>query len=204
MVYTRITAPYDGFVTRRSYHEGAFVRSADAGNGEPIVTVVRSDIMVVVVDVPHNDVPDLDVGDPVTVQFDALKARGMFQGRITRTAYALDPKYGTLRAEIVLPNPDGRLRPGLVGRVEIVLEIGENVLTIPSSAIAVLDSTDKTADCYRVANGRAVKTRIKFGLVDGRRIKVLDGLKEGDIVIAKPDARLSDGQTVTIRREGTD
>ena len=65
-------------------------------------------------------------------------------------------------------------------------------------------SSDNTADCYRVASGRAVKTRIKLGPGDGLRVEVLDGLKEGDIVIANPDAGLSDGETVTIRREETD
>ena len=123
--YARITAPFDGIVTRRNYHEGALVRSATAGIADPVVTVVRSDIMVVVVQVPEGDVPALDVGDPVTVRIRALKPRGVFQGRITRTAYALD-KDRTLRAEIVLPNTDGRLRPGLVGGVEIELDTREN------------------------------------------------------------------------------
>ena len=111
--------------------------------------------MRVVVLVPDRDVPYLDEGDPVTVQIDALGARGVFQGRIARTAYALDQDR-TLRAEIDLPNADGRLRPGQFGRVEIELETRENVLTIPSSAI-MSGSSDDTANCYRVAGGRAVQ-----------------------------------------------
>jgi HlyD family secretion protein len=200
--YTKIVAPFDGIVTRRNYHAGAFIRSANMGNVDPIVTIVRTDLMRVVVAVPDSDVPYLDEGDPTTVRIDALGARGVFQGRIVRTAYGLDPLSRTLHAEIDLPNTDGRLRPGQRGRVEIDLETPENVLTIPSTAIAERGAAAGMSVCYRVVAGRAVRTPIKSGDDDGRRVEVLEGLKEGDVVIANPAARMSDGQAVTIRRDG--
>ncbi len=198
--YTQIVSPFDGIVTRRSYHVGAFVRSANVGNVDPIVTIVRTDIMRVVVQVPDRDVPYLDEGDPATVQIDALRARGVYRGRIARTAYALNPADRTLRAEIDLPNADGRLRPGQFGRVEINLETRENVLTIPRSAI-VEQNADGTAICYGVVSGRAKRIPIKLDVV-GFRVEVLEGLKEGDIVIVNPVSRISDGQAVSIRRDG--
>jgi membrane fusion protein (multidrug efflux system) len=146
-------------------------------------------------------VPLLDVGDPVMVRINSLGARGLLQGQITRTAYALDPQDRTLRAEIALPNTDGRLRPGQMGRVTINLETRENVLTIPSSAIVERNDLGK-AVCYRVEGGRAVRAILLVGPDDGLRVEVLYGLKEGDTVITKPDTRISDGQAVTIRREG--
>jgi HlyD family secretion protein len=198
--YTRITAPFDGVVTRRNYHEGAFVRSANMGNAEPIVTIVRSDKMLVVVRVPENFVPYLDEGDPANISIDALGRREVFQGQITRTAYALDPQDRTLRAEIALPNTDGRLRPGLGGQAWIVLESRENAISLPISAIR--QQRDDTAQCFRVVDGRVVRTRITLGPRDFRRAVVLDGLKEGDVVIADPDNQIADGQAVTIRQDG--
>ncbi len=79
--YARIRAPFDGIVTRRNYHVGDFIRSAKVGNVEPIVTVVRTDIMRVVVRVPDVDVPYLDEGDPVMVTQNARGPR-VFHGRI--------------------------------------------------------------------------------------------------------------------------
>ena len=92
--YTRITSPYDGVVTRRNYHVGNFVRAAGVGDVQPIVTVVRMDLMRVVVGVPETDVPYLDPGDPATVRIDSLGAVGVYKGRVARTAYALDPAIG--------------------------------------------------------------------------------------------------------------
>jgi RND family efflux transporter MFP subunit len=157
--------------------------------------------MRVVVPVPDRDVPYLDPGDPATVRLDALGARGVYEGRVARTAYALNPDDHTFLAEIDLPNVDGRLRPGQYGSVEIKLETRENVLTVPSSAILARNA-DGMATCLRAVSGRAVRTRIKLGLDDGRRVEVLEGLKEGDIIIANPDVRMPDGQAITIRREG--
>jgi RND family efflux transporter MFP subunit len=198
--YTKIVAPFDGVITRRSYHEGAFVRPPDAGKADPIYTVVRSDIMLVVVSVPDREVPYLDVGDPATIRIDALGANRVIQGTITRMAYALDQDR-TLRAEIALPDSDGRQRPGLVGAVTIKLDTRENVMMIPKTAIVGL-VVDGRAVCFRVVDGRAVRTPIKLGDDDPWRVEVLEGLKDGDAVIDNPDARMPDGQAVTIRRDG--
>ena len=198
--YTSIVSPYDGFVTRRNYHVGALVGPASAAHADPIATVVRSDVMRVVVRVPEQDAPQLDLGDRATVRIDALGARGVFQGVISRTAYALDPKDRTLVAEIDLANRDGRLRPGQYASVEIVLEAKENALTIPSSAFVEVYA-DNAAACYRVVNDHAVRTRIKFGPDNGLSIEILEGLKEGDVVIDNPDREMPDGQAVRIRRD---
>ena len=205
--YARITAPFDGVVTRgATITRGAFVRAASAENVEPIVTVVRSDIMVVVVDVLNNDVPVLDVGDPVTVQFDALKARGVFPGRITRTAYALEPKYGTLRARSSCRIPTAASGPVSSGASRSFWRSGKTCSVIPSLAIAAkLDSGDNTADS---ATGSRTGVRSRPGsswvlaMADASRCSMAS--KGKATFIAIPDARLSDGQAVTIRREGTD
>ncbi len=198
--YTKIDSPFDGIVTWRDCHVGELVCSPSVGNVKPILKIDQTSPIRVVVFVPDGDVPYLDEGDRVTVRIDALGARGVYKGRIARTAYALDPQDRNLRAEIDLPNADGRLRSGQFGRVEIDLETRENVLTIPSSAI-IERNADGTAVCYRVVGGRAARARCRVALDDGVRSEVLEGVKEGDVVIANPDVRMPDGQPVTIRRE---
>jgi HlyD family secretion protein len=199
--YTKIDAPFDGIVTRRNFQVGDLVRSPNAGNVKPIVTVVQTQRMRVVVDVPEDDAPLLDEGDRAKVRIGGLGARAVYQGQIARPAYALDPVERTVRAEIDLPNTDGRLRPGESGIVTIVLAVKENVLTIPGSAIAAEDADGMTV-CYRAVAGRAVRSRIRIGdRDDGTRFEVLEGLKEGDVVIAEPGAALVDGQAIRIQRD---
>ncbi len=61
---------------------------------------------------------------------------------------------------------------------------------------------DGTAACYRVLDGRAINAPIKIGEGDREYVEVLEGLKEGDIVITGRGGRVSDGQAVTIQRDG--
>ena len=198
--YTRITSPYDGVVTRRNYHVGNFVRAAGVGDVEPIATVVRTDRMRVVVDVPETDVPYLDLGDPATVRIASLGAVGVFKDRVKRTAYALN-KGQTLRVEIDLPNADDRLRPGQVGGVDIELESRDNVLTIPTSVVRDWD-LEGNSHCFRVVDGHAVLMPIKVAGDGIGDFMVIDGLKEGDAVIIGPGGVITDGEAVTIRPDG--
>lgn len=197
--YTRIQAPFDGVVTWCPYHNGEYVRSPNVETVNPIVRVARVDLMRVAVKVTERDALDLDVGDRVKIWIDVLGPKTVYEGRVARTAYELDPADGTLAVDVDLPNKDGRLRPGQNGRVEIQLESREG-LTIPRSAVVSRDQ-DGTGACFRVVDGRAVQTKIKLGFGDNQRTEVLEGLNEGDRVIARSVGQVSDDIPVTILPE---
>ncbi|HEX4614070.1 MAG TPA: efflux RND transporter periplasmic adaptor subunit, partial [Urbifossiella sp.] len=121
--YTIIRSPYTGVVTRRSFHPGDYVRSADAGGDRvPVLSVERTDVMRVVVYVPERDVPFVDAGDPAVVEVDALpgaafKSTPDNRVVVSRLAASEDPHTRMMRVEVDLKNPDGHLRRGMYGRV---------------------------------------------------------------------------------------
>jgi HlyD family secretion protein len=195
---SRIVTPWDGFVTRRSYHAGDYLNPVQAGGLAPLLTLIRSGKVRVAVNVPDRDAPYLDKGDRATVHIDSLPGHD-YQGLIARTSVALDTDTRTVRAEIDLDNADGRLRPGQYGTVTIDLLDRHNVPTIPASALFDR-SAGGAASCYRIVEGRAVRTRIRIGEEDGARVEVLGGLKEGDSVISDPGQGISDGQRISIER----
>ncbi len=199
--YTRLISPYDGVVTRRSFHPGDFVRAPDAGMNVPVFTVSRTDAMRAIIQVPDRDVPLVDRGDPAEVRFDALPGR-VFRGKVDRFSNTEEVQNRTMRTEVDLPNPDGALREGMFGLATIVLEGLPGVLTIPGTALVGPFTADQ-AYCFRVEDGRAVRTPIKLGYSGGGRAIVLEGLKEGDVVAADP-ARLKDGQAVEVEPEAGD
>jgi RND family efflux transporter MFP subunit len=184
--YTRIVSPYEGVVTFRGFHPGDFVRAPDAGKNIPLFRVARTDKMRVVTQVPDRDVPYLERGNPATVVLDALLGQ-TFRGPVARFAEAEDPQTRTMRTEIDLDNRGKTLREGMYGVVTIALNGAQSGLTIPTSALDNKDGAGR-ASCFRIVDGRAVWTQIRFEQLDGTRALVLDGLKDGDLVVVDPAA----------------
>jgi HlyD family secretion protein len=190
--YTRIVSPFDGVVTRRSYHPGAFIRSATEGASIPLLTVMRTDLMRVVVQVPDLDVPLLDVGDKATVVVDALKGEPM-TGTVARLARSEDPTTRTMRAEIDLPNSSGRLVEGMYGRVTIELLPPSGNLTLPDACV-VTHAGKPTV--LVVKDGRTLRRSVKLGEDNGTLVEILSGIGEQDDVITRPGSSLNEGAQV--------
>jgi HlyD family secretion protein len=188
--YTKLAAPYDGVVTRRGIDTGQL--TTPGATGEPLFVVARSEVVTIAVGVPETDAPFVNTGDVALVRAPALVGR-TFEGKVTRTSWALDSATRTLRAEIDLPNPDGVLRPGLYVYVAIVVEEHKDVLTLPSTAVF---KDGEKALCVAVSGGRAHRKEIKVGLSDGKRTEVLSGLEEGERIVEANAASLADGQPV--------
>jgi HlyD family secretion protein len=208
--YTRLTAPFDGVVTRRHINTGDFVQPPTGGKGEPLFVVERRDVMRIFVDVPESDAGWVQKGAAARVRVQALSGPE-FVGEVARTSYSLDRTARTLLAEIDLPNPQDRLRSGMYASATITAA-HPNVLTLP--AAAVLTQGDVTQGyqtyCFLVEDGKARRTPIEVGARNAERVEVLKKqAKPGqagswvdftgeEVVIAGNLAGLSDGQAISL------
>jgi RND family efflux transporter MFP subunit len=199
--YTKIVSPYDGVVTCRNFHPGAFVRSPDHGGQVPLLTVDRVDKMRVVVQIPERDVPFIQPGDKATIHFDALPQR-KFEGSVSRIAESEEPASRTMRAEIDLPNPDGLIRDHMFGRVEISLEEPLEAVTIPSACL-VGEVSGGQARLFVVAGDEARLQEVKIGRDTGVEVEILSGVSLGDQVVLRPPGGLLDGAKVASRAAST-
>jgi RND family efflux transporter MFP subunit len=188
--YTRIEAPFDGVVIRRRIDTGQLTKpGADAA---PLFVLARTDLLTVVTDVPELFAADVEPGDPATVELQAVKGKPV-EAKVTRTAWALDPKSRTLRVEIDLPNRQGRLRPGLYAYATVVADEHRNVQTVPATALV----RDKDQSfCVTIADGRAKRRPVEVGLTDGSWTEVVSGLDAGDTVVKANAASIAEGQAL--------
>jgi HlyD family secretion protein len=92
---TRILAPFDGVVIRRNVSSGHYLRPGERGGNEALLTIVRTDLLRVVVEVPEQTALRTTAGTPARVTFPALPGK-TFKGKVTRTAFALDPSDFTM------------------------------------------------------------------------------------------------------------
>jgi RND family efflux transporter MFP subunit len=193
--FATITAPFNGVITYRSMNPGDFVRGANGGAVvNPLLTVQRTDLFRVVVLVPDRDVEFISKGKSAEMEIDSLPGR-KFSATVSRIATSLDQSTRLMRVELDLPNPTGKIYHGMYGQVTIVLEKGENQLSIPTSCVAG-KIEDGKASVYVVRGGRAEKVLVEVGMDTGLRVAVLKGLAKDDQVILNPSSEISEHSEV--------
>lgn len=193
--FATIVAPFDGVVTQRNFFVGDFVRAASEGTHLPLLTVQRTDRMRVVVQIPDRDVAYADPGDPATLEIDALPGQKL-TAKISRVSQSEDPSTRLMHVEIDLPNPTGRIRNGMYGRVTILLDKMEG-LVIPCSCLVGKPQEGK-GNVFVVRDGHASLTPVRISGDNGLHVGVLSGLKADEAVIAHPSADISDGVAVAV------
>ena len=208
--YTKIRAPYDGIVTQRKVNTRDFVQPGAGNKGAYLFVVEKINPVRVFINVQEMDAVWIRKGDVGIIRVQSLQGRE-FRGTVVRTARSLNPQNRTLRTEIDLPNPKGDLLPGTYVTATIIAE-HKSVWTLPEAAV-VTKGEEKS--CYRVKNGRAVRTPLQIGMTGGGLVEVLKiqtktkgqgkkgkwGAVTGkEEIIASDAAGLSDGQAVRPRR----
>lgn len=190
--YTRIRAPFDGVVTRRTVDHGALVQEAARSGGMPLFTVQRVDRMRVAFDVPEVDLPFVAPGASATLRPYASVGPPL-EGVVSRVANSLEVATRTMRAEIDLDNADGRLVDGMYMHLRLAVDVRPDVLTLPAAAL--LHESGK-AFVYVVADGVAEKRALVLGLDDGIDVEVQSGLAAHEAVVVVGMALISPGARV--------
>ncbi|QDU18499.1 efflux RND transporter periplasmic adaptor subunit [Urbifossiella limnaea] len=194
--YTRIKAPFDGVVTRRTANTGDFV-AADGRHG--LFAVARLDPVRVVVNVPEADAGLVDAGTAVSV---ALPTAGApVSGKVVRTSWALDPGSRTLRTEIDLPNPGGKVRPGMYVVAKLTAELPAE-WAVPAAAVGKANDEPVV---FLAEGGKAVRVAVQFHRGDAQHTQVRRYRRPGTAdwtdftgaeSVAAPAAAVTDGQAL--------
>jgi multidrug efflux pump subunit AcrA (membrane-fusion protein) len=167
-------APATGIVTKKQVFEGQGVKA-----GENLLMISPTDPVWVDASVYEQDLPFVREGMPVEVDVEGLPGESV-QGRVTFLYPQLRENSRTLKARIELPNPGGRLRPGMYATVRIESRSAEPVLSVPSSAI--LHTGTRDVAFMDIGDNRLMPMIVRTGRVGDERIEVLEGLSEGDRV----------------------
>ncbi len=169
--YTRIVAPFDGVVSRRLVNRGDFVQAASSGITTPLFTVQRVDMIRIFCNVPESDVSRIRVGLRASIKPYGLEKP--IEGKVTRFEGRLDAQTRNMRTEIDVPNPGGRLYPGMYAQVALETEIHRNALTLPVSAVGA-DTGGKFV--YAVQQDRIVRLPVQIGMLEGGVAEIIGGV----------------------------
>ena len=169
-----ITAPSSGYVIEKAVVEGAYVEA-----GTQVYRIADLSRVWIDADVYEADLPYLKVGEPVRVQLPYAQNKS-FEGHLDYIYPTLNDKTRTARARIVLPNEDLELKPDMYANVVLDVDLGER-LSVPDSAVVY--TGPRRLVFVDLGEGRLRPAKVKLGVHAGGYYEIIDGLKEGDLVV---------------------
>ena len=187
--YQFLRAPFDGVVVSRSADPGALVVVPPSNDAARAVVEVwdtsRVRIQAYVAQAEADLVHD---GDSVRIWSDARPAE-VKDAAITRTTHALDPATRTMLIEVELDNHDGSFIAGSYAHMKLALR-APRAVAIPVEALTFRGSEPTVAV---VQGGSATFRRVQVGRTDGRRVRVVSGVTEGEFVALFPGDDVTEG-----------
>jgi RND family efflux transporter MFP subunit len=181
-------------ITHRYADPGSLIQAGTASDTQSMPLVCLSDNYRLRLDFPVSVayIKDIQIGDRVEVRVQSLKGKP-FTGTISRSTQKVDEDTRTMIMEIEVPNPKLELVPGMYATVVLQVDRRPQVLAIRTEAI----SMDKKTLVYVVNREQEIEERpVTLGLETPGKYEVVDGLKEGDLVMIGSRSQVKPGQKV--------
>ena len=194
--YTKVTAPFDGVVTRRFADTGSMIQAGTSSQtqAEPLVRLSQNNLLRLILPVPESAAPTIRIGEQVDVRVPALNRT--FPGKVGRFANKLSLETRTMDTEVDVPNPSLTLIPGMYAEVNLTLKRQNDTLSIPVTAVDV-DPDNEHAGKVMLVNQDALEARnVTLGMQTANRVEIQSGLAPGDLVVIGSRAGLQGGARV--------
>ena len=196
-----IRAPFSGILGIRKVNLGEYLAA-----GAPIVSLQSLNPIYVDFGVPQQNAGQVQVGRTISVTREAMAGQ-IFSGRVTALDSVIDENTRNIQVQATLPNPGGKLRPGMFVQVDLALGASQPAITLPASAISyapygdsvfvVTDMKDPKGNSYKGVRQQFVKV----GPARGDQVAILSGLKSGDEVVSSGVFKLRNGAAVTVNNK---
>jgi len=193
--FEKIYAPFDGIITTRNTDIGDLINSGSAGGVKTdLFHMAQPGTLRVYVNVPEEYSLGTKVGMAADLSLAEFPGR-KFQGRLVRTADAINMTTRTLLVEIDVANPTGTLLTGSYAEVHLAVPAQASTFLIP---VNTLIFRSQGLHVGVVKDGKVVLTPVTAGHDFGNQIEIVSGLKADDQVIVNPPDSIVHGQQVQI------
>ncbi len=186
LVRMRIVAPFDGLAGIRLVSLGDYVK-----DGADLVGI--EDVASVYVDfrLPERVLVRLKAGQEVEVTLDGIPGR-QFQGRVDAIDSQVDANGRSVLVRARLPNADGVLRAGMFARTRIVFAVRPNAVVVPEEALVPQGGRQYVLKVVDGADGKVTqRIEARIGLRVPGRVEIVEGLRDGDVVVTAGQSRVS-------------
>ena len=171
-----LVAPFDGVVADVYVQVGQMV-------GASTQAVMLTDLsqLNIAVTLSEVDVPKIKVGQEAQVTLDAVPGVTL-SGRVDEVDLVGVTTQGVVNypATVILSNPNDVIRPGMNASVGIVLDRRDDVVLVPNRAVRTVGRQHVATVLYQ---GQQVDVPVTIGLTGETQTEVVDGLREGDVVL---------------------
>jgi HlyD family secretion protein len=183
---TVLVAPFDGTVAKIVGEVGEYSTPSPPGVAmPPAIDLIDESCLYVAAPMDEVDAPKIAIGQPVRITLDALPGKS-FAGKVRRIApyvTAVEKQARTVEVEVNFDDPQsaGRLLVGYSADVEVILDVRQDVLRVPSSALL------QGGRVLLLQDGQLVEQPVKTGLANWEHTEIVQGLQGGERIVTSLD-----------------
>ena len=192
---TEIRAPFAGVVSSLDLEPGAYLRV-----GDPVAELLDLSVIEIEVGVTDREIVAISPGDVVALEVDVFPG-SEFAGKVARVGRSAGAETRKYPVQIRIPNPDGRLLAGMLGRVRFQLGQDRSSIRIPRSAT----QREFELDYVFVVDVHEVPQVVQRRRITARAVpfrpdllEVVAGLREGERIATSRVRELRDGLAVRV------
>lgn len=171
-----LEAPFDGVVLEKMVVQGQAVMP-----GMKLYRLADLSTVWIEADVFEQDIALVRVGAPARVELAAYPGQS-FSGRVSFVWPVVDEQSRTGRVRVAVPNPGGRLKPGMYATLFFDARLGGDLLSVPAEAVVM--TGERNLVFVVGADGALEPREVTLGGRADGRLQVLSGLNEGERIVA--------------------
>jgi RND family efflux transporter MFP subunit len=193
--FEKVYAPFDGVITARNTDIGDLINSGSSGGTKTdLFHIVQPGMLRVYVNVPEEYSQGIKNGMTADLSLAEFPGR-KFQGKLVRTAEAINATTRTLLIEVDVDNPTGTLLTGSYAEVHLAVPTQASTFLLPVNTLVFRSEGLRVGI---VKDGKVVLTPVVPGHDFGNTIEIISGVNTNDQVIVNPPDSIVSGQAVQI------
>lgn len=189
---TSLVSPVSGIVTARNYDNGDMYSGSAS-----VLTVEQITPVKFLINVSEGYFSSIRKGMSAKIKLDVYGDEE-FVGKVNLIYPTIDPNTRTFPVEVILPNSDQRVRPGMFARVTLSFGVVDHVVVPDQAIVKQVGSGDRFVYVYK--DGKVSYNKIELGRRLANEYELKTGVENGAQVVIAGQSRLNDGMEVEVEK----